>query len=198
LIGKAIVEGALHSDTYWPWAQIRGKYGPHGPPVEAVWLDSFFIRYVLQWMQQHPNGIAWYGYRAVGAALRAAGVPVYGREDNFPIGPDHKINVKGSFAASMKSHGTGKNLQWNHWENLIANCPAGSPSNAALLDQTIGRTHRTDQKSPRVSAEVVLHTDELREAWGQAIRRAQYMQGTTGASSKLLLGLGLSATSEAA
>ncbi len=190
LIGKAIVEGNLNSDTYWPWAQIRGRHGPDGPPVEAVWLDSFFIGYVLEWMRQHPHGIAWYGYRAVGAALRAGGVPVFGRGDDFPLGADHKINVRGSFAASMKSHGTGKNLQWNHWENLIANCPSGSPSNAAMLDQTIGRTHRSGQPSQLVTVDVLLHTPELQDAWAQAIRRAEYMQGTTGASSKLLLGLG--------
>jgi hypothetical protein len=198
LVGKAIVEGKLESDTYWPWAAIRERHGKKGPPVEAVWLDPFVVRHVVQWMDKHPHGIAWYSYRAVEGALRKMGVPVYGRDDEFPIDPTtHKINVRGSFAASMKSHGTGKNLQWNHHENLIFNCPAGSPSNAALIDQTIGRTHREGQGSPLVTVEVLLHTIELEAAWQTSLRRATYMQETAGPS-KMLQGLNYSSAQSAA
>lgn len=190
LIGKAIVEGRLESDTYWPWEAIRERHGKKGPPVEAVWLDAFVIRYVLQWLDQHPHGIAWFGYRAVEAALRNTGVTVFGRDDRFPIDPaTHKIDVKGSFVASMKSHGTGHNLQWNHWENLFFNCPAGTPANAAMLDQTIGRTHRDGQKNKIVTADVLLHTPELEAGWEQCLRRAKYMQETGTNCSKLLQGL---------
>ncbi len=180
-VGKKIVAGELHSDTYWTWAAIRDRYGKKGPPVQAVWLDTFLIQDAIRWLSEHPKGIAWFSLRAVGYALRAHGVKVFHSEDEFPK-VDEKIHVHEPIAASIRGHGTGKNLQWYHCDSLVTSCPPSGDT----WEQLIGRQHRIGQASPVVAFDVLLHTPELEAAWAEALNRAEYMQDQTGTPQKLL------------
>jgi hypothetical protein len=90
------------------------------------------------------------------------------------------VDGKRSIVASIKAHGTGKNLQMFS-RNLIAN----PPSNGAEYEQLIGRTHRYGQQSD-VTVEIYQHTPELREAFEAAMEHATYVHQTTGALQRLI------------
>ncbi len=182
-VAKKIIAGELESDTYWTWAKVRDRYGSKGkgPPVEAVWIDTFLVTHAQRWMAEHPRGIAWFQHRALGYALKAMGVKVFMSEDEMPKLND-RVHVREAMACAIKGHGTGKNLQWWHCDNLTLSCP----SSGDTWEQLVGRTHRTGQASPVVNFEVLLHTSELEDAWGAAVNSAEYMQDTTGTPQKIL------------
>ncbi len=178
LVAGAIARGDLESEAYAPWVAIRGRHHPH-PPVETVWIDTYMIDHALKWMSDHPTGIVWYEHTAIGERLRKAGAQVFG------AGPDAAraiISAKGPLAASILAHGTGKNLQaWD--SNLVLSCP----SSGATWQQLIARTHRPGQMADEVTCDILLHTQELREAWIKALSIAEYLEHSTGDSQKLLL-----------
>jgi hypothetical protein len=85
-----------------------------------------------------------------------------------------------SILASMKAHGTGKNLQMFS-RALIANPPSASDA----WEQVIGRIHRTGQKASEVTIDVYRHSEEYRTAIRQAQARARYVEQTTGSRQRL-------------
>ncbi len=66
--------------------------------------------------------------------------------------------------------------------NLVANMP----SDGAVWEQLLGRTHRPGQAEDEVSVTVYRHTDEMAEALERAQRYAQYIQDTIKTRQKLL------------
>lgn len=86
-----------------------------------------------------------------------------------------------SIVASIRAHGTGKNLQ-AFSRNLFAN----QFSDAAVGEQVLGRTHRQGQLADEVTAEVYRHTPVVIDALNRARMLAGYIEGTMGGSQKLL------------
>ena len=62
-------------------------------------------------------------------------------------------------------------------------------------EQGLGRLARPGQRSPRVDALFFAHTPELRAAYREARRRAEYVQLTSGSAQKLAYGSDDEATS---
>lgn len=180
---KGVPKHPTWDSEHWPrWKELRETAQPL---TEPVWFDERLARDVLLWLSDSP-GLAWYDSDAFGAKVmelaRAASIPVVhcGPGDD---GATKVLKLTGSERAllSIRSHGTGKNLQMFH-RNLVANPPSGG----AEWEQLLGRTHRQGQTSDEVTVEVYRHTEPFREAIETARDLAGYIQGAFGASQKLV------------
>lgn len=186
LLAAACDRGEMPDWVAEPWEAWKAVKHRPAPPVTAVWLDRFLIDFALDWAKQGP-GILWFEHTAVGEALEAAGIETFGagpvdRRDiqALAAGPEGgKIPI----ACSIRSHGTGKNLQaWNR--NLFLSVPSGGTA----WEQTLGRTHRAGQAADLVTAEVCRHTQALRDAFEAAERDARFQEQLDGSPRKLTYG----------
>jgi hypothetical protein len=174
-------EGELpvwRAKEFEPWHEIHRQVQP---VPEAVWLDESVVNDAAAWARETP-GIVWVEFPELGERIaRAAGVPWYGG------GPEASTAIaleRGarSIVASIRAHGTGKNLQ-TFSRNLVANPPA----DGGAWEQLLGRTHRQGQTADEVTVDLYLHTDELRRAWDKAREYALFIQQTEGQPQKLCL-----------
>jgi hypothetical protein len=161
----------------WPaWRDVRELVVPE---VAHTWLSDWLVRDAVTWGREHV-GVIWYGHRVVGEAIaRAGGWRLYGggdqaSEDLLQDAGDRTV------VASIKAHGTGKNMQPWH-EALVTHVS----SDAGVWEQLLARHHRTGQRQD-VRVWVYQHTVELRQALEDARERARYVHGTTGLEQRLL------------
>lgn len=164
------------------WDAVRSR---PAPTPEAVWLPGgdWAVRDAARRAQEANDAgaplVIWYRSRAVGEALAALGVPVYGRGTDSPIFDGR------SAAASIAVHGVGKNLQaWSH--ALVIEPPAGG----GAWEQMLGRLHRLGQAAPRVVVEVYQHLEPLVKALEAAKTKALYISETLGVPQRLLTAQG--------
>jgi hypothetical protein len=178
LVWNAVHRGALTDPTvvsaFNRWEAQKHK--PQ-PPTETVWLDDFLIQNALAWHREHPKGLLWFNDRPTELALRAAGVPTYGAGEVPPLD-----GSRGGLALSIRSHGTGLNLQYAHHENLLLSFP----SSGKTMEQLIGRTHRQGQPEDEVNVWYYRHTADALTAVQQAREAARYIQTTQGSPQKLV------------
>jgi hypothetical protein len=99
----------------------------------------------------------------------------------FGAGDDRILTYKGPCAASIRSHGTGKNLQ--AWNRALITC---LPSSGATLEQLLARHHRVGQEADIVHVEFYCHTSEMLDALETAQGDAGYMQDTGGQPQRIL------------
>lgn len=167
---------------HWPnWAAVKGTVEPQ---TEAVWLSEWLAADAAKWAAEQV-GIVWFQHDAFAKAVvieaRKLGLklPHYG---GGKLASLEILAEKGdrSILASMKAHGTGKNLQMFS-RALIANPPSASDA----WEQVIGRIHRTGQKASEVTIDVYRHSEEYRTAIRQAQARARYVEQTTGSRQRL-------------
>jgi hypothetical protein len=163
----------------WPlWRDVRDAIRHE---TEAVWIDKWLVEDAYAWALDH-RGIVWYEQDAFGKALAEAGLVVHGG------GPHAEAELqcetgKRSFAASIRSHGSGRDgLQRLFSEQLVANPPVGGDK----WEQLLGRLHRAGQDSDEVITYVYRHVSEMSEAVDRAVEYAKYIQGITGNLQKLL------------
>jgi hypothetical protein len=158
---------------------------------DAVYLDDYLARDAAEWGLRN-RGIIWYNMVEFGAWIaKFSGI----LGDGNPLtmhggGPKAGARLRGergerSIIASLKSHGRGRNgLQFLYDTQLVVN----PPSDAAIWEQLLGRTHRQGQTSTEVTCLFYRHTDELRDTIDQALRRALYVEQILGATQKLRVG----------
>jgi len=164
------------SKTFLQWRELKETAEPQ---TEAVWVSDYLVQDAAAWAKDEP-GIIWYEADAFGRKLQQLGLAFFGpgAEASSKI-----IREKGDrpIVASLKAHGTGKNLQI-FYRNLIAS----PPSSGKDIEQLLGRTHRLGQKKDEVYGDFYQHTEELREALEQATRDARYIEQSTGGKQRLL------------
>jgi len=167
------------SDTYLDWVEIRDQVYHES---EVVWIDDYLARDAAAWATEH-RGVVWYQHTAFGRKVgELAGIPVHGG------GPGAEARILAergdwSIAASIKSHGTGRDgLQRYYTEQLVAN----PPSSGADWEQLLGRLHRVGQTSDEVSTVVYRHTAEYIEAIDNALKQARWVQAIGGSLQKLV------------
>jgi hypothetical protein len=163
----------------WPdWHEIHDQVKP---VTEAVWLDDFLIKDAVKWLGENV-GVVWVEFPELGEKIaRAAKVPWYGggEEASATI-----VGEKGdrSIVASMRAHGTGKNLQ------MFSRAYVATPmADGAGWEQVIGRHHRPGQLADEVVIDVAQHTQDYCDAFAKARSYARFMQETDGQPQKLLL-----------
>jgi len=174
LLAKACADGRVSSMNYERWAAVRGTAKPE---VEAVWLDDYLVDDAIAWGKD-AVGIVWYEHAALGVRIAEKG--------DFPLfgpGADGILKERGTrtIVASIKAHGTGKNLQC-YSRNLVTT----APTSGTVWEQLLGRTHRPGQQADEVTIDVYRHTLEMRGAMTKALRDANYQESTTGNRQKLL------------
>jgi hypothetical protein len=159
------------SATFPAWRAIRDQCQPE---TEAVWIDDFLARDAAAWCQSNA-GICWYEHDVFGRRVaEIAQRPFYGSGSDASAGIISERGDRG-IVASIRAHGTGKNLQC-FARNLVANLP----SDGAQWEQLAGRTHRPGQLADEVTFEVYRHTPVVIEALAKAKMLASYLQDMTG------------------
>lgn len=175
-VARRFADHPLHN----AWRAVRDLYDPDAHK-RAVWISDFLLRDAAGWLNDHTQapGIAWVEHHAAGERLALLSGRSY-----FGGGPDASraiLDAHGPIIASIKAHGTGKNLQ-HYSRNLIVSVP---PS-ADTIEQLLGRTHRDGQEADTVTVELYLHAPEIREGLARALSEADYIQRSTGMPQKLL------------
>lgn len=134
------------------WLMV--KHRPE-PPKAQEWVSDYMIDAIRELLE--PGTIVWVGLSAVGERLATELNITY-----YPGGSTPELNGE-SCIMSIKSHGTGLNLQmWS--KNIIAH-PIADPS---TWEQLIARTHRTGQPEDEVTVTVFTHS-----VFGSALSKAR-------------------------
>lgn len=175
-VTRAAIAGELRPDeleAYAAWAAV--KHRPK-PPTLPIWIDDFLVRDVRS---RIDKGVIWYEHRAVGQRIAELhGLPLFaGGDDSSKI-----LSTKEPLiVASIRAHGTGKNLQ-RYAHGLV--CSA--PSSGATWHQLLGRMHRPGQLADEVIFDVYMHDECYRNSFENAKIEAIHQQEIRGADQKLL------------
>lgn len=176
LLARAASTGSWASRTWAAWTAIKDACEPQ---VEAVWLHDFLAQDAVAWGREAP-GVIWYEHDALGQRIAAlGGFPLYGGGESASAGIARERGDR-TIVASVKAHGTGKNLQ--QWHRALVLTPSTS---GVVWEQLLGRHHRSGQAADEVTFEVYLHTDEMQDAMTKAFRDAAYQHELTGSDQKL-------------
>lgn len=166
-----------HSSTYKAWADIRDRVKPE---QDTVWVNDFLAKEAVEWGKQHI-GIIWYEHDALGQMIAKLGdFHLYDGGDVAARGIVKETGER-TIVASIKAHGTGRNLQHAFHKNLFTS----PPSSAGTWEQTLGRTYRTGQRK-NVEAYVFVHVPSFEDAFYAAEEKAKYIHQTTGQLDKIL------------
>lgn len=158
-------------DSYELW---QGEKHKPDPPRSAVWVSDYLVEDICAWVDKQQDGfIIWVDLVELGARLSSVlGIPYYGGGVEIPLDGRRCI-------MSVKSHGTGKNLQaWS--VNLVA----AAIADPATWEQLLARTHRTGQAKDEVSYTVYTHS-VYGSALYSATRQAKVISETTGQAQRL-------------
>jgi hypothetical protein len=171
----------------WPrWRDVEPLVEPK---TQAVRLHPFLAEDAARWGMENTgqgqSGIIWYTMVELAqwiAELSGYTLPVHGGGPGAGKAIAREDGSR-SIIASIKSHGRGRDrLQYSFARQLMVNMP----SSDRVITQLLGRLHRRGQPNAVVDTEAYLHTDELRAALRQALRRGRYVQEITGEERKLL------------
>lgn len=177
--GRALPQWKCES---WPaWRDVRDLVQPK---TQAVRLHDFLVRDAIEWATTN-KGIVWYNMVEFAQWMgQLSGLPVH--EGGPEAGRILRLERGDrSIIASIKSHGRGRNgLQYLFNKQLVAQTPAS----ARIYEQLLGRLHRQGQKENTVISEIYMHTEEVRNSFEQALRRAEYVKATLGQDQKILDG----------
>lgn len=180
-VREADAEGRKLDSIQRAWVGWHGQKHKPAPPTVWNWIDTYLVEHAAAWARAQVDEtgkpmpvILWYETRAVGEALRLLGLPVYGQGVEIPADRPHTC------AASIRVHGTGRNLQ--AWSRQLVVEP---PSSGETWEQLLGRTHRQGQTADEVEVWVYHHAAAFRQALKTARRDARYIEDTTGNVQKL-------------
>lgn len=177
-VAQAISRGKYSDREYGAWKAVKDTFKPE---VETIWLDDTIANYCASWAAKN-KGLIWVDYLGFGKELsKRTGLPFFaegGLDPNGTYIEDHE----GPAIVSIASNYQGKNLQKNWNSNLIVNCP----SSGAIMEQLIGRTHRSGQESESVNVEILVSCYEQFKAFQQCKKDAEYIKDTQDQVQKVL------------
>lgn len=165
--------------AYHAWF-TTGLFKRDKPPKRAVWVSDYLLEGVEQLLRDIQKRtklpvLIWVNFQELGEKLsqRLNIQYVKGGEEIPPFEGQ-------SLILSIKSHGTGKNLQ-SYSQNIVAS-PIGDP---ATWEQLLARTHRMGQPADEVDYYVLNHG-----IFGSALSRAKSVAkavgSCTGATQRLV------------
>ena len=144
------------------------------PEAKPVWHTVRVVEDMVDLADRQGKCLLWYDELAVVPLLVEMGVEV------APAGKPPLGRQRVS-AVSVRSHGTGLDLQgWSR--NVMLTCP---PAGAAW-EQVLGRTHRPGQTADEVVVWRPAWAGALNAAWRQAVEDARYIKSVFGQEQKLL------------
>lgn len=151
------------------WREIRDTFIPNSKPK---WVHRGMLDFCANWLKQNPRGVVWSDKRPFCERLsKETNIPYFSKRGQSPDGTliDHH---KGPAIASVRSCHEGHNIQKHHDTMLVVSCY----ERGDLLEQMIGRHHRTGQESELVTCNWVLGVQEQYSGLMQAIRDAKAIQ----------------------
>lgn len=185
-VWRAVERGVYGPVPEWDaWKAVRDTFVPNPVPF---WLDDWLVKDAEQWALDN-NGIVWVGH----AAAFTKGAEASSGEDDLGkaftkipyfgggAAGDAIRTYKGPCAASIRSHGTGKNLVY--WSKALI---MTLPSSGATLEQLLARHQRLGQEADEVVFEFYLHTRELFTAWQSARSEAKFAEAMNGSPQRVL------------
>lgn len=177
----------------WAWegyAEVQDTVDYYS---EAVRVDDFLARDAARWAVDQAAAddaaIVWYESTDLGAWISEIATELGGDCPVLDGGPDAGERMDAergdrSIVASIKSHGTGRDgMQYKFSQSRFCQ-PFASP---AGWEQAIARLARPGQDRD-VRIGIYSHTPELKNSLKQARERALYVQRTTGALQRMLVG----------
>lgn len=159
------------------WSKVRDR---PAPPVRVVWVDKFLVWEALDraTLTEEATGkpvIIWTLSRALHAEM-AKHLPAYGPGEDPPLDNPHTCVM------SVRSHGTGRNLQ--SWSQGLLTLFIGSNKR---MEQLLGRTHRPGQESEEVVMEYLHPHEVLDRDVQRAVDQANFVASTKNMRQKLLM-----------
>lgn len=165
------------------WREVRDTFTPKTVPD---WLDTWLVKDAEDWALK-TGGIVWVGHSTAFTADDESGDDDIGRAFTkipyFGGGKqgDAIRTYRGPCVASIRSHGTGKNLQqWSQARILTL------PSSGSTMEQLLARHQRLGQEADEVEVSFYLHSRELLTAWKTVLAEAQYAQDMNGSPQRIL------------
>lgn len=179
-VWQAVVAGKFGDvHEYRDWVAVRDTFKPVPKPW---WLSDYMVRDAEAWALQ-TKGIVWVQHStahtdepdddAMGGCFKQ--IPYFG------AGDERIRTYRGPCAASVRSHGTGKDLvQWR--EALLM----GFPSSGLTIEQLVARHHREGQKADTVRVWFYAHSKENLDSVVKCVEDARHVQTLTGADQRIL------------
>jgi hypothetical protein len=161
------------------WNAIKDTFKTNSKPK---WISDFLVRDAEKWALE-TGGIVWVPHStahtdepdddAIGGMFKA--IPYFG-------GGDERIkSYRGPCAASIRSHGTGKNL--TQWDTALL---MGFPSGGKTLEQLLARHHREGQTSEVVTFHFYAHALENLNAIEACLEDAKFVSQTSDMDQRIL------------
>jgi hypothetical protein len=161
------------------WREIRNTFEPNTKPY---WISDYLVRDAEKWAIEN-DGIVWVSH-STAYTDEPDDDRVGGMFKNIPYfgGGDERIKTyKGPCAASVRAHGTGKNLQ--QWDKALI---MGFPSGGKTVEQLIARHHREGQMSDIVTIYFYAHSLENLNAIEKVLGDAKYVEDVMGTDQRVL------------
>lgn len=154
------------------WFEV--KHRPE-PPRKSVWVSEYMLDYVQAWVDEQTTPyIIWVDGVQLGDKLsERLGITYYGAGATLPSTAEPCI-------MSIRSHGTGKNLQAWH-VNLVV----GAVADPSIWEQMIARTHRNGQEADEVLVYTFNHSI-FGSSFGRAYKQAKVVSDTTGQPQRIV------------
>jgi hypothetical protein len=155
------------SEHFAAWRDIKDQVFHE---TRYKWVSEYLVDAAADWGRKNL-GIIWFEHHDFGAKVaERLGLPLY---DGGKKSPELDERGDRTIVCSIKANNTGTNLQ--KWSDNLVTTP---PSTNKDWEQMLGRTHRDGQRADVVTAEVFLHTPEMRRAFDMAQMRARYVTHT--------------------
>lgn len=157
---------------YTAWKVQEGQF--EVPRVVWQWVDGAHLMNLASEIRKIGPCIVWSNHLIPSKELASIlDAPYYGAEEGDTI---HAEDGSRTIVASIKAHGTGRNLQKAFSKNVIV----GAPDD---WEQLIGRTHRSGQTAEEVEVYVSTH---LKDELQRGIQDAEYQQIATDQPRKIV------------
>ncbi len=179
-VWNKVEAGHFGSVPEWEaWRRIRHTFKAQPKPL---WLSDYLVRDAEEWALEH-GGIVWVQHSTAHTDEPDEDM-IGGRFQKIPYfgaGNDAIRHHKGPCAASLRSHGTGKNLvQWH--EALFM----GLPSGGTTMEQVLARLHRDKQQADLVRFWFYAHSLENLNALESCLLDAAHVRDVAGEDQRIL------------
>jgi hypothetical protein len=187
LVGAEMARNADRSvptPLYQDWMAWKSRYVEGLPERDsrAVRVCDFKIREAVAWAKDHGHGLIWVSNIEAGewtfeylqeAGIDALHCPSGEKYNRIIADPENRNKI---VVASMRAHGTGKNLQHFQQQFFLQ-----WPRQAKMAEQTIGRTHRSGQKADQLEIDCMNLSMFDKLVFAACLNDALYIHQTTSA-----------------